>query len=346
MQGSQARPFSPAQGPQAGGFPPAKRPRFDGPAGPAPVYGQPTRGGFNGGRGGPGGMTAVSPHRPSLNGGGLPIDQGPAFNGGMRSVSGASSSSRGGFGGPSRGGRGGGPGPGPMMGPGHSMGPIVGPGPIMMHGGPGPMRGGIGRGGPPNRGGPPGRGGGHNRGGFNSGGPAPFHAGPGMGGPPRGAGSNKRPILIANNKLTPRAGGPKLIPRADADSRFKLKENDRTKAQLEAEEKLRKTVMTDFRIVGIEIGNLDWSWGEVGEQVDEQPEPSDEGDDEADAADDVAEDAEVKVEHGAGEGDEDTVVKTEEAAPSTERGKKRKAKGSSPDLGELPLVERPSGGNR
>lgn len=125
-------------------------------------------------------------------------------------------------------------------------------------------------------------------------------------------------------------------------------------------EKEAKTTMTDFRIVGIEFGELNWSWGAVGGlenlQVEEEvkKENGDGGHDEktedpiVNGAKTAAEEAEIPVvipDSGAAAADVEVKQESEETTESADpveekRGEKRKAKTTSPDGGESLILQR------
>jgi hypothetical protein len=120
-----------------------------------------------------------------------------------------------------------------------------------------------------------------------------------------------------------------------------------------------RTTMTDFRIVGIEVKGLDWSWGLVGEHVvdakeekaeDVKPEAEPEAKEEAkdvkpekpDEKPETEPEAAAKAEPDAEEAKPDAEAKPEAAekeeapdAADEKRGEKRKARKSSVDGGEL-----------
>ncbi|OCF78804.1 hypothetical protein I204_00748 [Kwoniella mangroviensis CBS 8886] len=203
-------------------------------------------------------------------------------------------------------------------------------------GGPPPFGIGLGvRGGAPLRGGFSGRGG---RGG-------------GMAGAPRGPSG-----MMRRDNNTPTGGGARSsLPPSKKDTPRKEKRREET-----------RTTMTDFRIVGIEVKALGWSWGKVGgQEVEEEEEvvKAEQKDDAVTAGDEgievpLTEDSDVKEElkEASGTNGESVdlpkevetseevkveVTETNEASPAAEndvveekekRGEKRKAK--SPDSEE------------
>lgn len=148
----------------------------------------------------------------------------------------------------------------------------------------------------------------------------------------------------------------------DREREREVNDRKRREKSKDAGQKEDKTTLTDFRIVGIEVKSLGWSWGQIGHEVEEDeeeevdgveddpvvpPEPSvkEESKDEAKPEESVKEETNndsVKAPEPLGEGKEeqketDSAVKGEpvETIENVEekRGEKRKAK--TPEAGTL-----------
>lgn len=142
------------------------------------------------------------------------------------------------------------------------------------------------------------------RGGFSGGSPGKFATGPASSssGTPLGPkGRNAKPL--------PRGGGaarggsirsaqhPLKAPLGPAGDIAKEKEMEREKDKertAAAKEEARKRTLTDFRIVGLEIKALNWSWGQIREDLeeektDDEDESENEGEDQDNDEDDEPE---------------------------------------------------------
>lgn len=160
-------------------------------------------------------------------------------------------------------------------------------------------------------GGPGGRGGGMGGQGGN------MRGGGGMrgGGPMRGG--MQRPGQRRDNFRQPGQHTQGQGKRVDQSPRMDRKRKEKTEA---------KTTMTDFRIVGIEVKSLDWSWGLIGEHVFEEDEKEKEAEAKPEAKEEPKEESAVK--------DEKKAEKPAEEPASEAKEEKDEADEAKPEVKE------------